>query len=353
MQPVNAVFSRFHGRTVKFGCLPPRAPIKRMLREYLTTVPLPPPPPSTNYRADAGPSLIQMFVNGLLGCCVISGRYHNIGLWTGGAFIASDAQVIRDYSAITGYDPGNPATDRGTDPVAALEWYAANDAADGSRIAGAVGFDGARVATPAGLDQLKQAIDLFIGGGWLTYCLPDAWVNPLPSSNGFVWDVAGPADPSNGHCTAILDYGPQGVVIDTWGMWGTVTWAAVAAYCTAAAGGLVYIMLTPDQVAAATLKAPNGLDWPQLVADFPALGGTSSIVPVTVSPGPVPVIPGPVIPPPEPASTMAYFGLDVTNKLASVPEGWSCFTGIYPEQATIHLGNRGFSVPKGYRLAPV
>ena len=49
---------------------------------------------------------------------------------------------------------------------------------------------------------------------------------------GFVWDVAGPANPDNGHCFVGVGYTDIGVVIDSWGMLGTITWAAIAAYAT-------------------------------------------------------------------------------------------------------------------------
>ena len=103
--------------------------------------------------------------------------------------------------------------------------------------------------------------------------LPDEWISPMPSSSGFVWDLAGAPDQNNGHCFVGVGYTAQGVQIDTWGMIGTITWAAIAKYATTAGEGELYTVLGPDGIAKATKKAPNGFDWSQLVADFDSMGG--------------------------------------------------------------------------------
>src|SRR5208337_5016274 len=100
------------------------------------------------------------------------------------------------------------------------------------------------------------------------------------------------ADPNNGHCIMGFGYNAQGVMIDTWGMKGVITWAAIAKYCVENSGGELYVWLMADQVAKAAQKAPNGVDWYSLVQDFDSLGGP---VPLPVQP------PAPPAPPPAPA----------------------------------------------------
>src|SRR6202023_1333730 len=97
--------------------------------------------------------------------------------------------------------------------------------------------------------------------------MPDAWVNPMPSGPGFVWDVAGSPDPNNGHAVAIVGYNSQGVQIATWGMIGTVTWAALKAYCATSAGGNLYTAVSADAVNKLTQTTPAGLSLSQMVAD--------------------------------------------------------------------------------------
>ncbi len=36
--------------------------------------------------------------------------------------------------------------------------------------------------------------------------MPDAWIDPAPQQSGFVWDVAGDSNDSNGHCFTGLAY---------------------------------------------------------------------------------------------------------------------------------------------------
>jgi hypothetical protein len=131
--------------------------------------------------------------------------------------------------------------------------------------------------------------------------LPDAWISPFPSASGFVWDVGTP-DPENGHCIMGVGYGPQGVKVDSWGLFGTLTWKAIAALCTQNGGGELYVMITPDQLAKGQTKAPNGIDWASLCADFNAMGGNVPVPAPAPSPAPAPApAPTPPAPAPSPA----------------------------------------------------
>jgi len=104
-----------------------------------------------------------------------------------------------------------------------------------------------------------------------------------------------------------MGYNAKGAEIDTWGLIGTLTWAAIAELCTEAGGGEVYTLLSPDEVAKGQTKAPNGIDWASMIADFDALGGN---VPVPTPPAPVPPTPTPPTPvpptpiPPTPVTTV-------------------------------------------------
>ena len=95
----------------------------------------------------------------------------------------------------------------------------------------------------------------------------------LPSASGFIWDVAGAPDPNNGHCVVGVGYTAAGITIDTWGMTGLMTNAAVAKYPTQASGGELYTVVSMDAIGKANEKAPSGFDWSQLVADFDSMGG--------------------------------------------------------------------------------
>ena len=245
-----------------------RPPVKRMmrLRDYRTAVVLPTPPLSCSYAPKAMPALSQMYLNDELGDCVIAGMAHLVGVFTGNAGQMPDQfttdQITGMYSAIGGYVPGDPSTDQGCDERTAMAYWQSQGAPAGSnQIAGWVSIDGTNI------QRVKTALWLFEN---LLFGveLPDKWVNPAPEAPGFVWDVAGPAVEDNGHCFVGVGYDQQGVIIDSWGMLGKITYQAIAAYATAGGSGELYAVISPEVIARATAKSPTGYDWTALQADF-------------------------------------------------------------------------------------
>jgi hypothetical protein len=260
------------GRTVKFGRKRPVARCPRFkLKNYLMRG-MPAPPPSCDYTQSALAALSNIYDNDTLGDCVIAGMAHIVGVLTGNAgqtpFVYSNDQIIALYSAIGGYVPSNPATDQGCDEQTALNYWENNGAPVGSHnIAGWLAVD---ATDPT---EYRTALWLF-ENLYFGIELPDQWVNPMPSASGFVWDVAGPADPNNGHCVAGVGYNSEGVTIDTWGMTGLMTDQAIAQYAVQASGGELYTVVSQDSLSKATGQAPSGFDWSQLVADFDSMGGS-------------------------------------------------------------------------------
>ncbi len=105
------VFAPHLNTTVKFGRKrsdPTKPHLK--LANYLKAANLPTPPVTCDYTTKAA-ALRQMYLNDTLGDCVIAGGYHVVGTETGNAgdgFVATPAQITKDYSAIGDYVPGNP-----------------------------------------------------------------------------------------------------------------------------------------------------------------------------------------------------------------------------------------------------
>ena len=239
------------------------------LQNYLGRT-LPAAPATVDYTGPASAALSQIYLNDQLGDCVIAGMAHVEGVLTGNAgdeFVYTDEQITALYSAIGGYVPGDSSTDQGTDEQTALNYWQQTGAPAGEHnITGWLSVDGTNA------DEVRAALWLFEN---LVFGieLPDAWVNPMPSASGFTWDVAGAADQQNGHCFIGAGYDANGITIDTWGMLGTLTFAAVAAYATGNGAGELYTVISKDGIAKATQKAPNGFDFTQLLADFQAIGG--------------------------------------------------------------------------------
>jgi hypothetical protein len=262
------------GRPFKMGRNRPISTGLRLsLRRYILSKGLiPTPPASCDYSEQAAKSLSNVYENDSLGCCTISGVAHTIGILTGNAdggnpFVFTDQQIIALYSACGGYVPGDPSTDQGCDEVTVLNYWMNKGAPVGSnKILGYLSIDATDI-------QQVQVAQFLFESLYSGLELPDAWTNNMPQQSGFVWDVAGPPDPNEGHCVVSCGFNAQGVQICTWGMTGTMTYAAVKQYWGQADGGDLYVVISQESIAKASAKAPNGFDWAQLVADFDAMGG--------------------------------------------------------------------------------
>lgn len=247
---------------------PDPAKAKMHLRDYrVVGSPLPVPPAvCAAYVGKAVNALKLVYLNDQLGDCVVAGVAHLVGLFIANSGLPpdlfTDAQIIAMYSAIGGYVPGDPSTDGGCDERTALRYWQQSGAPAGSnKILGWVSIDGSNPT------KVKTALWLFEN---LVFGveLPDAWIDPFPSAPGFIWDVAGPANPNNGHCIVGVDYDQRGVQVDSWGMIGTITYEAIAKYATTTGSGELYAVLSPQIIARAASKAPNGYAWDELEADF-------------------------------------------------------------------------------------
>lgn len=282
------------GKSIRFGRLDPVATGPRLrLCRYLDSRKLREDvliPDGITWGTYADRALAEVYCNDELGSCVVSAAYHIVGVETsaalgegaGSGFLATSAEVIADYSAIGGYVPGRPETDLGCDEVTAFNYYLARGFADGSRLEAWIAIDATKRREVTAALYLFE--NLFLG-----MSLPDAWIEPFPETSGFVWDVAGDPNPENGHAVMGYGYDERGVQIGTWGMTGTITWAALAKYATRANGGELYSLLLEDQVAKGAAKAPNGVAWTQLVLDWNAMGGNIPVPsPVPPSPSPTP-----------------------------------------------------------------
>ena len=217
-------------------------------------------------------------LNDRLGCCVVSAIGHLLGVFSANALEPlidlTDEQIKILYGMLSGYDEnapldtnGNNPTDQGIDEVTALNFWQNFGAPKGSNEI--AGWMQVNAANPI---EVRTAIWLFEN---LLYGvdLPDAYIDPAPEESGFIWDVAGPSNPDNGHAFISAAYDESGCKIDTWAMEGTMTDAANSKYAVPAAGGALYTVFTYQSIIKATGKAQNGFAGASLVADFNAMGG--------------------------------------------------------------------------------
>jgi hypothetical protein len=246
---------------------PDQDKLKRSLHmdQFMAAAP-PDPPARTYYSRAAKASLSDVMGNDVEGCCTISACGHLEGVFTANSgkpiFIPTLEEINTMYSRCEG-PPGFPAADNGCDEITVLDDYKTNGLA-GHKCVNWMRVDATNVR------QCQIAIWLF-ENLYLTLELPDAYVNPFPSSDGFVWNVAGDPDPNNGHAIVSTDYNftvPQypKFEIDTWGMQGWMTPGATMKYCTPQAGGGCYTALSYEIINRAKQRAPNGMNWAELSA---------------------------------------------------------------------------------------
>ena len=212
--------------------------------------------------------------NDLWGDCVFAALFKQDVAWLRNAGDVTspnptEADAIGLYSRVTGFNPnagasGANPTDKGGDLQTALAYAKSHGIyADGrGKPASWVAVDPSKPAL------ICAALDTF--GSLYTGCqLAPEWVQG--PEEGFVWDVTSSAgSPDMGHCTAWFDYDAVGVIVNSWGLFGRITWAAIEKYWGKAAAGEIYAVFSPDWLNKATGTAPSGLNAAQLAADVKA-----------------------------------------------------------------------------------
>jgi hypothetical protein len=305
---VHRVWVPHLNRTVVIGGMKlpsPHAPMLR-LSSYLDKGTLPPMIQTVDWSAPAMSVIENVEGNDSLGDCVLAEEAHFIGVVTGNAgtlYSYTQAQTIAAYSAITGYNPANPSSDQGTDPTVCMNYFTQNPYADGSKLDGWVSVDATSVP------EVQFAIGA-LGNLKIWLSLPDVYINPFPSSNGFVWDVATP-NPSQGHCIGspaynsprIVGSNSNGVQIMTWGLIGTMTWSGLARLCAPLAGGGLAVRLTRDWMNKANGNTPAGFAYADLVSDVNKFFNSNISAPPAIAP------PKPPLPTPAPAGSTVTLGL--------------------------------------------
>lgn len=235
---------------------------------------LPPPPEYIDWQSKV-PS-VQMALNNQLGDCTIAAKVHLMGLWTyyakGSQRIISDADIIKAYSAVSGYDPVTGANDNGAVMLTVLNYFRQT------------GIGGNKILAYVELDildhvQIKQAIQIFGGvdsGVWLPISAQD--------QIGKVWDVC--ADTSSrckigswgGHDVAQTKYDKNELLCPTWGNVQRLTWKFWDKYF-----GEAYAIVTEDWINKERIS-PSGFDLDTLLQDLEDINGRDPIPPIPPQP---------------------------------------------------------------------
>jgi hypothetical protein len=276
-------------KTVKLGRIrPPALPMVPRLSRYMAPM-ASPPPAAVDYSAKARDSIQRIYANDKYGCCVISGKAHAVGVWSGNdgptTIVGADSEIVSEYKRICG--PG----DNGCVITNVLDAMRSG----GLLLGGSKRkIDGYVAIEPTSADQVKVALIVF-GGFTIGFNVPSAWVGQAAYDGG-VWDTPRSYSFVGGHDMRAVGYNDKGVQFATWGFIVTVTWRAMS---DSRIMDEAYAELSPDWYGSDKL-APSGIDAAKLKDDIDAFsrGELPDWQPVAPDP-PAPPDPPP-IPPPTP-----------------------------------------------------
>jgi len=205
----------------------------------------------------------SMLANDRYGCCVWAGAAHETMLLAKEADTTvsfTDANVLSDYAAVTGFNPNDPATDQGTD---------VQDAAAYRRKTGVIDAAGKRhtvaaylALDPGNIDHLLLAAYLF-GAVGIGLALPASALDQAKS--GRIWDVVAGSPNEGGHYVPLVGRLASGTLVSvSWGRTQLMTASFFQTFCDEA----VAYVSTEDLI---NQKSPEGFSYADLVGDLAAL----------------------------------------------------------------------------------
>lgn len=245
----------------KLGKLPARPDaVSFKLTKYLEPRLLPTPP--THFGHDSGVAPWQMLGNDRVGDCVIAGGLHETMLWTKNgsheAAVSTEA-AITNYSAITGYVPGQPDTDKGTDMAVAASYRRHTGLADASghrhKIAAYLAL------TPGDVQEHLLAMYLF-GAIGVGVKFPESAMQQFRDHQP--WDVVPGSPIEGGHYIPAVARRSGHFVIVTWGREQAMTDAFLQEYNDES-----YAYVSKEYLRQG--RSPEGFNMTQLRADLAAL----------------------------------------------------------------------------------
>ena len=246
-------------------------------------------PESLDYYTKADASIRRMYANDQLGCCVISGKGHNLGVYTGndtdsgGVALCSDNEIVSEYHRLCG--PG----DNGCNIESVLRNMMAGGIRQSGKLRKIDGYVSIDWRNPI---EVKTAALIF-GAVTIGFDCRAAFLN------SDVWDLTNTRS-VGGHDVSIVGWLANGnYVVSSWGRLYEFTPRAINAYVDEA-----FVILAPEWYGDDDMS-PAGLNVEGLkraLADF-AAGIIPDVPPPVDPPGPNPPPvdpPGPVDPPVDP-----------------------------------------------------
>jgi len=215
----------------KLGKLPPRHDPRTFRLESSLGTRLITPPPAINWAADVA---WPVWCNDTLGCCTQVSVASAIRCWTLAAqaqTLLSDEQVIRNYSAASGYIPGNPATDQGGIELDVLNRWVR----EGYERPGQPGHDYLTAfgsVPPTDRSAVRRAIAA-LGGLYIGVQIPNYI---MQTSGDWICQPTANQTIAGGHAVWIHGYDPDWLHFNTWGECRRMSWGWFEQFCDEAYG---------------------------------------------------------------------------------------------------------------------
>lgn len=245
---------------------------------------------------------LPMALNGSIGDCAIADVSHAVEVWTkfgqGTETLIADADVLTMYERVSGYVPGNPATDRGCVIQDVLnDWRKIGIGSPPHTILAFLQVD------YNNFTELKACCWLF-GGVTLGVNFPQSAMDQYRNGQPWEWNPGANNTIIGGHDVRLLGVDADGTGhVATWGTVQKVTPGWLAHFCEEA-------WAQADGEWIKNNASPAGLSVVALNSAFQQITG---------QPGPFPVAPTPVPPGPPPASPST----DADHTFASVIRPWA------------------------------
>jgi hypothetical protein len=203
--------------------------------------------------------------NDIAGDCVWAGAGHETMLWNAAnkrPINITAANSLSDYSALTGYSPSKPFSDRGTDM---------SDAADYRRKTGIVDAAGIRHTVDAYVSIHAGDIDTLMLATYLFGAVGFGMIFPLTTKTQFThqqpWDLIPGAVTEGGHYISVVGRNSAGnILLVTWGRLHAMTPQFARAYNDE---NIAYLSL--EWLDSSSMLTPDNFDRAALVKDLAAL----------------------------------------------------------------------------------
>ena len=249
--------------TFKLGKKPARAGAVRFrLASYADASALPPLPATFGHDVLIGARQWGMLANDRYGDCVWAGAAHETMLLAreaGKVVSFTDAGVLGDYAAATGFDPARPETDQGTDMQEAAAYRRGAGIADARgvrhRIAAYLALE------PGNVTHLYLATYLF-GVAGIGLSLPVSAIDQ--ARRGEAWDVVDGAPNEGGHYVPLVARRADGLHVVSWGAVQVMSERFLQQYCDEA---IAYV----SQDCLVEQRSPENFAYDDLIRDLAAL----------------------------------------------------------------------------------